>query len=98
MFCFAVESLGNLLSGGKLSFKVCEDRVELLRRSAPPLSWKSLLRLTLLVNVSIPNIALCMFYEVNRQYLLSVFEAVEVRLCLGYFVVNSLTDLLPSER
>lgn len=71
--------------------------MELLRRSVPPLSWKSLLRLTLLVNVSVPNIALCMFCEFNRRYLLSVFEAVEVRLCLGHFVVNSLTDLLPIE-
>jgi hypothetical protein len=72
--------------------------VELLRRSVPPLSWKSLLRLTVLLNGSVPNIVLCMFCEVNKRYLLSVFEAVEVRLCMGHFVVNSLADLLPVER
>lgn len=71
--------------------------MELLGRSVPSLSWKSQISLTVLVNVSVTSIALCLFCEVNSRYLLSVFEAVEVRLCLGYFVVNRLMDLLPVE-
>lgn len=69
------------VTGGKLSLKVCEDRVELLGRSVPPLSWKSLIRLTVLVSVSVTSVALCTFCEADSRYRLSVFEAVEVRLC-----------------